>query len=265
MDTFEVFNDLSQHLVNISSNGDEIISYVLQTGLALTKVAISSTHRQVLKSPNVAKWLEAEDMEIHSLQKKKVLSPCQLPEGKTMISTRWIYRLKYHQDGSINVFKARLVAKGYEQILGVDYDETFSPVVRLTSLRIIFAISVSHHLIIHTIDVDTAFLNAPLDEAIYVKPPTGFILPPDTNCFRLLKALYELKQSPRQWNLHLNGQLEKMGFKKMICDSCLYIRRYDQLLCIIAVYVDDIVIAASNEEILNEVKNNFKGNFQIKD
>ena len=86
-----------------------------------------------------------------------------------------------------------------------------------------------------------------------------------TNCFKLLKALYGLKQSPRAWNIHLNAQLEKMGFTKMICDTCLYIRRYDHLLCLIAIYVDDIVIAASNIEILTDVKNKFKSNFQKKD
>ena len=114
-------------------------------------------------------------------------------------------------------------------------------------------------------DVDTAFLNAPLEEDIYIKPPAGFNLPAGSNCFKLLKALYGLKQSPRAWNIHLNGQLEKMGFNRLISDACIYIKKYTNLLCIVAIYVDDIVIAGSNMDIINEVKNNFKGNYQMKD
>jgi len=171
-DTFSVSEESLTKLNKIAVN-DNLVSYVLEAGLGVTDIAIPSTHKQALKSPHSEKWLQAEDSEIHSLQKKKVLQPCVLPEGKTMISTRWIYRIKYSQDGSINLFKARLVARGYEQILGVDYDETFSPVVRLTSLRIVFALSIHYNLLIHTMDVETAFLNAPLEEETYIKPPAG--------------------------------------------------------------------------------------------
>jgi len=265
IDTFSITNEVLQGLINVGNNGDNIVLHVLETGATVTEVSIPSTHKQALKSIHAEHWLRAEDSEIHSLQKKKVLHACILPENKTMISTRWIYRIKYHQDGSINVYKARLVARGYEQILGIDYDETFSPVVRLTSLRIIFALSVGYNLIIHTMDVDTAFLNAPLEEDIYIKPPTGFNLPPGTNCFKLLKALYGLKQSPRAWNIHSNGQLLGMGFTKLISDTCIYLKRFSHQLCIVAVYVDDIVIAASTLQLVNEVKNTFKGRFQMKD
>ena len=115
-------------------------------------------------------------------------------------------------------------------------------------------------------DVDTAFLNATLEEDIYIKPPTGFELPPGKNCFKLLKALYGLKQSPRAWNLHLNSHLQKFGFKKLISDTCVYLKRYEgNHLCIVAIYVDDLMIAGSNLTIVNNVKNLFKSSFQIKD
>jgi len=264
-DVFPLTTESYKNLINVCHGGDNIALHVLEAGVAVTEVSIPSTHKQALKSLHAERWLQAEESEIHSLQKKQVLHACILPDGKSMISTRWIYRIKYHQDGTINVYKARLVARGYEQILGIDYDETFSPVVRLTSLRILFALSVGYNLIIHTMDVDTAFLNAPLEEDIYIKPPAGITLPPGTTCFKLLKALYGLKQSPRAWNLHLNGHLLGMGFTKMISDTCIYLKRYDNMLCIIAIYVDDIVIAASNLTLVNEVKNMFKGRFQMKD
>ena len=263
-DNFVVSDDSLIRLNKIVNN-DNIVHNVLEAGLVVTDIAIPSTHKQALKSAQSEKWLQAEDTEIHSLQKKKVLHPCTLPEGKSAISTRWIYRVKYFQDGSINLFKARLVARGYEQILGIDFDETFSPVVRLTSLRIIFALSIHHNLVIHTMDVETAFLNAPLEEETYIKPPAGFVLSPGHNCFRLLKALYGLKQSPRAWNNHLNAYLELIGFSKLISDTCVYMKRYDNSLCILAIYVDDLIIAASNNDILNEVKKLLKNNYIIKD
>ena len=264
-DATDIDKNLSTQLKNIANNGDSIVCNLLQTSLSATEIIIPSTHRQVLLSPQSVQWLKAESDEIHSLEKKQVLKAMVLPEGHSLLSTRWIYRVKYSQDGTISRYKARLVAKGYEQVLGIDYDETFSPVVRLTSLRIIFAIAAKQRLVLHTMDVDTAFLNAPLEEEIYIKPPAGLDLPPGKTCFKLLKALYGLKQSPRAWNIHLNGHIEKLGFTKLLGDSCVFIRKYDSGICILAIYVDDLVIAASSLLIVNEVKNMFKSIYQMKD
>ena len=264
-ESYVVDTKLLSQLQSNAQNGDNIVLNVLSTAFNATEIAIPSTHKQVLKSPQVSNWLQAEADEIHSLQKKQVLHATVPPEGCTLLSTRWIYRVKYSQDGSISRYKARLVTKEYEQVLGVDYDETFSPVVRLTSLRIIFAIAAQQHLILHTMDADTAFLNAPIDEDIFIKPPAGIELPPGKTCFKLLKALYGLKQSPRQWNTHLNGHIEKLGFTKMISDTCVYLKRFEQGICILAIYVDDLVIAASSLTIINDVKNMFKSIYQIKD
>ena len=265
-DKFRINDDVCLLLTNIANSGDAIVSNVLETGVSATEIGIPSTHKQAMSSPHAHQWQVAENNEIHSLEKKNVLKPSILPEGQHLLTTRWIYRVKYRQDGSIDKFKARLVARGYEQILGIDYDETFSPVVRLTSVRIILALSIQHNLILHTMDVDTAFLNAPLEEEIYIRPPTGFTLPPGKTCFKLIKALYGLKQSPRAWNIHLNGHLEKFGFKKLISDTCVYIKRYESdLICIIAIYVDDLLIAGSNITIINDIKNLFKSSFQMKD
>ena len=265
-DKFPITNNMCLLLSNIANSGDSIVSNVLETGVSATEIGIPSTHKQAMASPQAEKWKVAESNEIHSLEKKNVLKPSILPEGQHLLTTRWIYRVKYRQDGSIDKFKARLVARGYEQILGVDYDETFSPVVRLTSIRIILALSIQHNLILHTMDVNTAFLNAPLEEDIYIRPPTGLTLPPGKTCFKLIKALYGLKQSPRAWNIHLNGHLEKFGFNKLISDTCVYIKRYEcNHLCIIAIYVDDLLIAGSSSTIINQVKNLFKSSFQMKD
>ena len=264
-DTFNITPELCLSLNNIANTGDVLVSNVLKTGFSATQIAIPATHKQAMSTPEADKWIDAEKNEIHSLEKKQVLKPSILPEGQHLLSTRWLYKVKYRQDGSLEKFKARLVARGYEQILGIDYDETYSPVVRLTSIRIVLALAAHYNLLLHTMDVDTAFLNASLEEDIYIKPPAGFNLPPGKTCFKLLKALYGLKQSPRAWNNHLNGQLLKFGFVKLISDTCVYLKRYDNLICIVTIYVDDLLIAGSNINIVNDVKNLFKSSYQIKD
>jgi hypothetical protein len=133
-----------------------------------------------------------ETLEITSNNINGVLKPAQLPRNRKTLRTKWVYRIKNDANGNIKTFKVRLVACGYAQIFGVDFDETFSPVARLTSLRIVFAISAQLGLRIHPMDVDTTFLNATVTEEIFIKPPEGFPLPPNMNCFRLCKALYGL-------------------------------------------------------------------------
>ena len=160
----------------------------------------------------------------------------------------------------------RLVACGYAQIFGVDFDETYSPVARLTSLRILFAIAAQLRLKVHQMDVETAFLNADVTEEIYIHPPEGFPLPETCNCFRLKKALYGLKQSPREWYNNVNFFLQSIGFKRLHSEHCLYFRQDEYgNICIISLYVDDLVIAGSNTTIINDVKNKLKEKYTMKD
>jgi len=134
------------------------------------------TRKQALKSPQQAKWLFAEKKEIDSIIEKRILEAAVLPIGKNLLKTKWMYKLKHGADGSLKSYKVRLVACGYAQVYGVDFDETYSPVVRLTSLRIVFAIAAQLRLRIHQMDVETAFVNVDVTEEIYIKPPEGFPL-----------------------------------------------------------------------------------------
>jgi len=134
-------------------------------------------------------------------------------------------------------------------VYGVDFDETYSPVARLTSLRIVFAIAAQLRLKVHQMDIETAFLNASVTEEIYIKPPEGFPIAPDHNCFRLRKALYGLKQSPREWYNNVNFFLLQIHFKRLVSEHCLYFRQdEDGSICIISLYIDNLVIAGSNSE-----------------
>jgi hypothetical protein len=120
-------------------------------------------------------WMAAADSEYNSLMENKTWRLVQLPPGRTAIGCRWVFRAKHNSDGRVNRFKARLVAKGYAQKYGIDYDETFSTVVRFSSIRILLAFAVQNNMVIHQMDVVNAFLNGRLDEDIYMLQPEGYV------------------------------------------------------------------------------------------
>jgi hypothetical protein len=218
-----------------------------------------------MSTPEREEWKKAEAMEIESMINNKVFKPTILPVDRRAIKVRWIYRIKHDKNGKVKQYKARIVALGYQQIHGLDYSETYSPVARLTSLRILLAVSSYYGLVVHQMDVDTAFLNADLKEEIYILPPEGITVPEGCNCLRLKKALYGLKQSPREWYDNLSCFLVSIGFSKLHADNCIYIKYKDDSICIVLIYVDDIAIAGSNINIIDRIKNEFKNRYKMKD
>ena len=124
-----------------------------------------------------------------------------LPPGCKSIGCRWIFRKKLKSDGTLDKYKARLVAKGFTQLKDIDYFDTFAPVARMTSIRLLIALAAIHSLVIHQMAVKTAILNGDLDEEVYMKQPEGFVVPgQEHKVCKLLKSLYGLKQAPKQWN-----------------------------------------------------------------
>ena len=198
------------------------------------------------------------------MESKGVFVPTTLPQGKSLIDTRWVYALKY-KNGEIARFKARLVAKGFEQIAGIDFDQTFSPVARMASLRLVLALSAIYRFEVHQMDVETAFLNADLEEEVYIRAPEGYTMPTGCDCIRLKKALYGLKQAPRAWNRDINLKLHGMGFHQLQSEPCLYLHYKDADICIISLYVDDLVIAASSLAVINHVKSKLQQFYLMKD
>ncbi len=171
-----------------------------------------------------------------------------LPAGRKAVGSKWVYKVKTGADGSIERYKARLVARGFSQSYGTDYDETFSPVVRQESLRVLIALSVQYGLQLHQVDVTTAFLNGNLEEEIYMKPPEGFCTTGEDHLVcRLKKSIYGLKQSPKCWNTALGSHLKDMGFIQSTSDPCIYMKAGGDVY--LSVYVDNIVIAGRNQHI----------------
>jgi histone deacetylase 1/2 len=188
------------------------------------------------------------------------------PTGRNAIGSKWIFKVKCKPDGSVDRYKARLVAQGFSQSPGVDYEETYSPVVHRSSLRALLSYGIERGMFIHQMDVVTAFLNGTLTEEIYMKQPDGFISPgnEDLVC-KLNRSLYGLKQSPRCWNLVLDEFLKSLGFSPSSADQCVYTRDVNGVKTILAVYVDDIVILSDSEQSIQEIKKSLCAKFKMKD
>ena len=163
-------------------------------------------------------------------------------------------------------YKARLVAQGFSQKYGIDYDETFSPVVRFESIRTIIALAASFKLKLNQMDIKTAFLNGELKEDIYMQQPEGFVVKESGKLVcRLKRSIYGLNQLARCWNTELDYCLKEIGFSQLDCDPCTYNRIVDGNVFVIAVYVDDIILAGHNDDIMNKVKIAIGNKFNVTD
>ena len=224
------------------------------------------TVNEALSGINSQKWTEAMQSEMKSLNENKVWELVKLPKGRKAIGCKWIFKTKIDGDGNIERYKARLVAQGYTQKYGVDYDQTFSPVVSFESIRSIAAIAAQKGLKLHQMDVKTAFLNGELTEEIYLKQPEGFIEKgyEDYVC-KLKRSIYGLKQSARCWNVELDKKLKDMGFTQCKSDPCIYTKSAKEGYCIIAVYVDDLIIGGESEKDVKLTKKTISEKFEVTD
>jgi len=177
-----------------------------------------------------------------------------------------VYKIKYNCDGTIERYKARLVAKGYTQTYGIDYHETFAPVAKMNTVRILFSIAVNKNWNLHQMDVKNAFLQRTLEEEVYMSLPPGHKKEGISNlACRLKKSIYGLKQSPRAWYGKLNHFLLSCNFKMSLADSSLFTKHNSNGTTIVLVYVDDIIITGDNQNEIEGVKRNLKQKFEIKD
>ena len=192
---------------------------MLKQNLKLTNhnaLSIEPTHYQeALKSKEKEQWMDAMQTEYNSLIENNTWTICELPKDRKPIKSKWIFKKKTQGVPENIKFKARLVAQGFSQRHGIDYDETFSPVANMATLRIIIGLRAIGWTV-RQLDVDTAYLNANLDSNIYITQPKGFeVKNPELVC-KLNKAIYGLKQAGLAWYQHLSKILYQMKFKKSI-------------------------------------------------
>jgi Reverse transcriptase (RNA-dependent DNA polymerase) len=220
-----------------------------------------ASYAEAMGSDNTDQWTDACQYEIDALSKNKTWELVDLPPGRKAIKSKWVFKLK--NDGH---YHARLVAKGFTQIPGIDYDETFSPIARFESLRLLLALAVLEDWEIHQLDVKSAFLNGVLDKEIYMEQPQGFInAGQDNKVCRLKKAIYGLKQASRTWNQQFHGVLIELGFARTYADAGIYVyhqREGDGPLFVI-LYVDDITILGVSLEAIKQLKADLTKHYEI--
>lgn len=233
--------------------------------LLLTDSGEPESYSEAIQVEDSAKWESAMKDEMDSLMSNQTWELTELPPGKKALHNKWIYRIKEENDGSKR-YKARLVVKGFQQKEGVDYTEIFSPVVKLTTIRLVLKIVAAENLHLEQLDVKTAFLHGDLEEEIYMKQPEGFIKAGKKNLVcRLKKSLYGLKQAPRQWYKKFDSFMSSRGFTRCQADHCCYIKKFDNSFIILLLYVDDMLVAGSDMQEIINLKQELSKQFAMKD
>ena len=211
-------------------------------------------------------WREAMSSELTALIRHGTWDLIPPPINCHPVGCKWVFRVKRKVDGSVDKFKVRLVAKGYNQQPGVDYNETFSPVVKPATIRTVLSIAIMNGWPLKQMDVNNAFLHGNLTETVYMVQPPSFkdLSRPDYVC-RLRKAIYGLKQAPRAWYSSLKTALLALGFQNSKADSSLFVYRHDSIVCYFLVYVDDLVITSNDKKFVAHVVTKLGDQFSLKD
>jgi transposase InsO family protein len=223
------------------------------------------TVKEAFGGPDKEAWWEAMREEYKSLLENETWDLTDLPKGKRALDTKWVFKTKRTESGNLERRKARLVVRGCKQVEGIDYTETYSPVIRYTSIRYLLALATKYDLHIDQMDVTTAYLNGDLDEEIYVRPPAELAKECRGKVWRLKKAMYGLKQSGKSWNTKLDQTLKSMGFIQSKADPCIYQRKEEKNAVIVAIYVDDMFVLSNDQELKNATKQMLRRNFRMKD
>lgn len=211
-------------------------------------------------------WKVAMDSEFDAPKQNKTWHLVPPEDGSNLIDCKWVYKVKRKVDGTIDRYKARLVAKGFKQCYGRDYEDTFSPVVKETTIRTVLSIAMSRGWSLRQLDVKNAFLHGILEEDVYMRQPPGYEekSKPHYVC-KLDKALHGLKQAPRAWYSRLSMKLQQLGFSPSKADTSLFFYRKGSVTIFVLVYVDDIIVASSSQDVVSSLLHDLKMDFALKD
>ncbi|KAJ9549604.1 hypothetical protein OSB04_022147 [Centaurea solstitialis] len=212
-----------------------------------------SNYKEAMAGLEAAKWKEAMESEIQSMYDNHVWELVDHTPGRKTVGNKWIFKKKTHMDGNVHT---QTGCKRLHSNSRIDYDETFSPVAKIKSIRILLAIAAFHDYEIWQMDVKTAFLNGKLDEDVYMAQPEGFVHAKylDKVC-KLKKSIYGLKQASRSWNLCFHERVKKFGFSRIKDKSCVYVKASGSNVVFLILYVGDILLIRNNVPMLQDVKN----------
>ncbi|KZV29500.1 Cysteine-rich RLK (receptor-like protein kinase) 8 [Dorcoceras hygrometricum] len=214
----------------------------------------------------VPEWRIAVMEEMRALKQNNTWTLVELPKGQSVVGCRWVFTVKYKADGSIDRHKARLVAKGFTQTYGIDYTETFAPVAKLNTIRILLSLAANLDWPLHQLDIKNAFLHGDLEEVVYMRQPPGFESPDTQLVCKLNKSLYGLKQSPRAWFDKFSKVVKMLGYRQGQADHTLFVKHSNHgHITILIVYVDDIIVTGDDSHEMTNIKLMLAKEFEVKD
>jgi len=229
--------------------------------------AITSGHEPVSFSEAVKdeRWRDAMQREIQALQDNGTWEISDLPPNKKALGCKWVFKIKYKSDGTVERYKARLVIFGNHQVEGIDFTETFAPVAKMVTVRVFLAVAAAKQWELHQMDVHNAFLHGDLQEEVYMRMPPGFQITGSKKVCRLRKSLYGLKQAPRCWFAKLSTALKEYGFHQSYSDYSLFKLQHKDVRLNVLVYVDDLIISGNGHEDIVKFKSYLSDCFHMKD
>lgn len=226
------------------------------------------SHKEAMQSKNSERWKQAEDEEYQAhLDNGTWELVVRLPEMH-VIGSRWVFKTKLDENGKIVKFKARGVAQGYSQKEGIDFEKVYAPTAKQTTIRTVLSVSAWKDWELENMDVNVAFLNAEVEEEIYMRQLEGYeVYGPNGEemVCRLKKSIYGLKQASRNWNQTIDKWMKDYGFKASEADPCLYVKHEEQEVIVVIIWVDDLIIAGSCKRIIQDFKAAISKGFSMKD
>lgn len=250
---------------------EQLLNYFEYAGI--TEKGDPHTAKEAMSTPEAHEWKEAMQSEYKALMKNNTWILVDRSKNRKVIGSRWVPRTKFMADGSVERRKARIVAKGFSQEPNVDFHETFAPVARTSSVRIVMGLAAELGLEIHQLDFISAYLNGNVEEEIYMELPEGLSAVLEEKQYGKLfenkvcllkRAIYGLKQSGHQWYKKLDLRLRELKFKPLGADACVYMREENGKLTLVVIYVDDLIIASNNKK-MSKLKENLAKSFEMKD
>jgi hypothetical protein len=212
------------------------------------------------------KWKEAMDLEHSTLLHNGTWHLVPTTQATNIIDYKWVFKVKKKTDGSVDCYKAHLVAKGFKQRYDIDYDDTFSHVIKAATIRLVLSLAVSRNWCLRQLDVHNAFLHGVLEEEVYMRQPLGYrdASRPSFMC-KLDKSLYGLKQAPRVWYFRFSSKLLQLGFRAPKADTSLFILHRGSVQMFLLIYVDDIIVASSSNIVVDNLLRQLCAEFALKD
>ena len=206
-------------------------------------------YKDAIQSPEAQEWKKAMKEEMDSMERLGVWKVVPRPKGVATLKGRWVYKNKLGDNNQLIRRKARFVAKGFQQVYGRDFFETHSPVAKMKSIKLILSLVAQLNMELYQIDFDTAFLNADVEEDIYMEQPEGFHKGLADMVCKLIKSIYGLKQASRNWNLEIDSFMRSIGYTPLISDCCVYIKRtQSNRFILLSLYVDDTIVACDKQD-----------------